>query len=168
MSAELLLIRHGESEGNVGISKDPDCRLTDRGHQQARAAGQRLAEFDLSKFTCFVSPYTRAAQTAAAIAGETGLKFQMNELVREWGAIATINGATYHPESTQQLVERLSDFLHEHADRHLLIVSHAAPISVLTQLAWGESPNTAGEFWAGVSNCCLRWVKRSTRRSQRG
>jgi len=38
------------------------------------------------------------------------------------------------------------------------MVSHAAPIAVLTQLANGTTPNTQGQFWIDIENCCLRRV----------
>jgi broad specificity phosphatase PhoE len=160
MPTELLLIRHGESEANVGLSTDPDCSLTPKGYQQARDLGSRLAaDFDLKEFTALCSPYRRTTHTAQEIARATGITFAVEELIREWGDIATINNRQYPKETTDELEARLGEFLKLYAGRKLLIVSHAAPIAVLTQLAWGETPNTQGVFWAGVHNCCLRWIK---------
>jgi broad specificity phosphatase PhoE len=82
----------------------------------------------------------------------------VEERVREWGDLAAIGGRQYPKETAQELVARLERFLLCHAGRMLVVVSHAAPIAVLTQLAAGESPNTQGEFWADVENCCLRRV----------
>lgn len=159
MTTELLLIRHGESEGNVGRSTDPDCALTDNGLGQARALGARLAGHDLSGFTALTSPYARTVHTAAQIALATGLSFDIDERIREWGGTATVRGRLYPQETPDQVVVRLEAFLREHRGRKLLIVSHAAPIALLTQLAWGETPTTQGPFWAGVSNCCFRWLR---------
>lgn len=156
---ELLLVRHGESEGNVGRSADPDCCLTDAGLCQAADLGRRLAGYDLGGFEALVSPYRRAAQTAKAIAAATGLRFEVEEAVREWGPAATAGGRAYPQEPIGEAVERLRAFLRHGAGRRLLVVSHAAPIAILTQLAWGEPPNTRGAFWSGVGNCCLRWLK---------
>jgi broad specificity phosphatase PhoE len=156
MAMELLLIRHGQSEGNVGKSTDPDCLLTDIGLAQARQLGSRLAGQDLGGFLCLTSPYRRAMHTAAEIAKETGLSFAVEERIREWGDVATVGGKQYHKESVHELIARLEDFLRHYDGRNLVVVSHAAPIAVLTQLAWGEPPNTEGPFWAGVGNCCLR------------
>lgn len=161
MSSQLILIRHGESEANVGLSKDPNSRLTDRGLQQARDLGARLAGIDLSRFQCIASPYERTRRTADEIANAAGLVFSPQDRVREWGDAATVGGKQYHKESAEELIARLREFLREHRDRDLLIVSHAAPIAVLTQLAWGETPNTDGAFWNGVTNCCLRWLRRT-------
>jgi broad specificity phosphatase PhoE len=156
---ELLLVRHGESEANVGRSADPDCPLTDRGHAQARDLGRRLAGLDLAGFAGVRSPYRRAAQTAAAIADATGLRFDVDPAVREWGVTATVDAAHYPLEPIEAVVDRLTTFLAHAAGRRLVVVGHAAPIALLTQLAWGEPPTTAGQFWLGVGNCRPRWVK---------
>ena len=156
---ELLLIRHGESEANAGTSTDPDCSLTDLGCQQARRLGEQLKDLDLSGFVGITSPYRRTAQTAEIIAAGTGLVFTDDDAVREWGVRATINGRDYAHEPIEQAIERLSDFLRQNQGRKLLVVSHAAPIAVLTQLAWCEPPLTEGPFWLGVGNCRPRWIK---------
>ena len=158
-TAELLLVRHGQSEGNVGLSCDPDCALTEAGREQARSLARRLAGYDLGGFSAVASPYLRAAQTAEAIAAATGLAFAKEAAVREWGQAVTIRGRVYPQEPIGSVVERLREFLRRNEGRKLLVVSHAAPIALLTQLAWGEPPNTEGAFWAGVGNCCLRWLK---------
>ena len=159
MTTELLLIRHGQSEANVGISKDPDCKLTADGIDQARQLGSRLARFDLAGFEMITSPYTRAMHTASEIAQATGFSFAIEELVREWGDVATVSGKQYHVETADELIARLKEFLRLYAGRRLIVVSHAAPIAVITQLAWSETPNVQGPFWTGVNNCCLRWLR---------
>ncbi|HWE01197.1 MAG TPA: histidine phosphatase family protein [Tepidisphaeraceae bacterium] len=156
MATELILIRHGQSEGNTGVSKDPDCRLTEMGVEQARTLGARLADFDLTGFTGIASPYMRTWNTAAEVSQATGLPFAVEELVREWSDVAAIKGRQYHKETIAELITRLEEFLRIYAGRKLVVVSHAAPIALLTQLAWGETPNIQGQFWNGVNNCCLR------------
>lgn len=159
MTTELLLIRHGQSEANIGISNDPDCKLTPIGIEQAQHVGSRLAKHDLSGFELIASPYTRTAHTALEIVQATGLSLTVEELIREWGDMATVGGKQYHKESAEELIARLREFLRVYHGRKLVVVSHAAPIAVLTQLAWGETPNTEGQFWTGVNNCCLRWLR---------
>jgi broad specificity phosphatase PhoE len=156
---ELLLIRHGQSEANVGIPCAPDCALTEAGVAQAREAARRLASLDLSGFTGVVSPYRRAVQTAREISAATGVAFAEDEAVREWGVTATVGSRTFENEPVEEVVRRLEAFLRARRGARLVIVSHAAPIALLTQLAWGETPTTQGQFWVGVGNCCPRWVK---------
>ena len=159
LTTELLLVRHGQSEGNAGRSEDPNCGLTDLGLEQARDVARRLAGLDLSSFTGVTSPYKRAVQTAAEVAQATGIAFEKDEAVREWGPEATVGGRTFAKEPVEQAVRRLQEFLRQRRGQRLLVVSHAAPIAILTQLAWGERPTTAGDFWLGVGNCCPRWLK---------
>ena len=70
----LILVRHGESEGNVdraAYASTPDSQiaLTERGFAQALVAGlqirQLIGETETVRF--FVSPYMRARQTVLAI-----------------------------------------------------------------------------------------------------
>jgi broad specificity phosphatase PhoE len=159
MTTELLLIRHGESEGNVGRSKDPNCPLTDLGLEQATTASRGIARYDLRGFVGVTSPYRRAVQTAEAIARATGITFTIDEAVREWGEAATVGERLYPREQLAEVIERLNGFLRRHQGGKVLAVSHAAPIAVLTHLAWGERPSIEGNFWAAVGNCCPRWVK---------
>jgi len=156
---ELLLIRHGESEANIGRCADPDCCLSDLGVEQAQKLAKRLSRYDLGDFLALSSPYRRAIQTAEEIALATGLPFVVEDAIREWGEACTINEKLYEKESIDQLILRLSKFLHHVHGQKLVIVSHASPIAVLSQLAWGEPPNTEGEFWSGIAHCCPRWLK---------
>ena len=153
------MVRHGESEANVGLSTDPDCPLTPRGLGQARALGERLARLDLRGFAAFTSPYRRAVQTAEVLAAATKLRFEVDVDLREWGATATVGGQTYPQEPVADTLTRLERFLRRRAGTRMVVVAHAAPIALLTQLAWGETPVTGGKFWLGVGNCCPRWVK---------
>jgi broad specificity phosphatase PhoE len=87
--SELLLIRHGESQGNVAAAeahasgaheidvpaRDADIDLSDRGRQQATAAGAAVAamvEATLPQVVA-VSPYVRARETARLACAEAGL-----------------------------------------------------------------------------------------------
>ena len=79
MSVELLLIRHGQSEANAGLSLDLDSSLSDTGLEQARQLAQRLGDHDLSGFVALTSPYRRTRQTADEIAKATGMTFAVDE-----------------------------------------------------------------------------------------
>ena len=159
ITTELLMVRHGQSEGNLGRSCEPDCALTELGLEQARDVARRLARLDLSGFTGLVSPYRRAWDTARQITRTTGLEFEEDPDVREWGPAAMVGGKNFAQEPVEETVRRLEAFLRRRRGQRLLIVSHAAPIALLTQLAWGEKPITEGPFWLGVGNCCPRWLK---------
>jgi len=74
----IVLVRHGESEGNVDESaytRTPDSQvpLTARGHDQAESTGRRLREMmdgDENDYNLFfyISPYRRSKETAIGIA----------------------------------------------------------------------------------------------------
>jgi broad specificity phosphatase PhoE len=83
--ARLVLIRHGESEGNVVriFTKTPmTLPLTELGRQQAREAAVAIRE--IAK-PCIViaSPYVRARDTGAIIAEELKLPFEVREGLHE-------------------------------------------------------------------------------------
>ena len=74
----IVLVRHGESKGNVDESEytrtpDSQVRLTARGHVQAESTGRRLRKMmdeDESEYNLFfyISPYRRSKETAIGIA----------------------------------------------------------------------------------------------------
>ncbi len=84
----LLLVRHGESLGNVANARaratraealdidvnDPSVELSDLGRRQARALGRRLRERAERPTAALVSPYVRTEQTADLVLDEAGLR----------------------------------------------------------------------------------------------
>ncbi|PTL58679.1 SixA phosphatase family protein [Paraconexibacter algicola] len=64
MSRQLWFLRHGEAEPH-GTRADAERRLTARGEDQARAAGQAIAALDAAPVIVFTSPKVRAHDTAA-------------------------------------------------------------------------------------------------------
>ncbi|TBN55302.1 histidine phosphatase family protein [Hansschlegelia quercus] len=73
----LILVRHGETDWNVEgrLQGRRDVPLNPRGRDQARAVGRLLAGAvpDLSKRPFFVSPLTRATDTARLLREAAGL-----------------------------------------------------------------------------------------------
>ncbi|KAK1945176.1 NAD kinase 2 [Phytophthora citrophthora] len=104
--SDLVLIRHGESEGNVARQRSlagdhslfagefkhrhsSNWRLTDRGRRQAAAAGDWLRRNNLAHFDRYlVSEYLRAMETAGRM-GLPGARWYAEMLIRErdWGAM---------------------------------------------------------------------------------
>lgn len=98
---QLLLVRHGESVGNVAATKaqsdgtevidvgsrDADVPLTETGTQQAQALGRWLAEMDPADRpeSLWCSPYLRARQTAeiALEAAGSALPWRVDERLRD-------------------------------------------------------------------------------------
>jgi glucosyl-3-phosphoglycerate phosphatase len=83
----MILLRHGQSEFNLHFTATrrdpgiPDPKLTPLGHQQAAAAAEALAQEGLKRILC--SPYTRAIQTAEAVARRLDLPIIVTPQVRE-------------------------------------------------------------------------------------
>ena len=63
MARQLWLLRHAEAEPH-GSREDSARRLTERGEQQARAAGVAIARIGAEFDAVLYSPKVRAAQTA--------------------------------------------------------------------------------------------------------
>jgi phosphohistidine phosphatase len=69
MARQLWLFRHAEAEPH-GSREDSARRLTERGEQQARAAGAAIARIGLGFEAVLHSPKARACQTAEIAAEE--------------------------------------------------------------------------------------------------
>jgi broad specificity phosphatase PhoE len=96
---ELLLIRHGESAGNVAREeaeasgaevidiewRDADTPLSEHGRDQARALGGWLAERPGTVRAVWSSPYTRARDTVQIALDQAGMqqRVQLDERLRD-------------------------------------------------------------------------------------
>jgi len=80
----LVLIRHGESEGNRDriFTHTPEVPLTDAGHAQVRAAAEWVAA-RYRPVAVVSSPFLRARQTAAILAERLALAVRVEEELRE-------------------------------------------------------------------------------------
>lgn len=78
----IYLVRHGESEGNVGpIRQSDDSPLTERGREQARFIAGRIAK--LAPDVLMSSTFVRAKETAAIIAEHYPISLEESELFGE-------------------------------------------------------------------------------------
>ena len=80
----LVLIRHGESEGNRDrvFTSTPDVSLTDTGRVQVRARADWVAD----RFTphhIVSSPYARARETSGILAARLGVSVSVEDDLRE-------------------------------------------------------------------------------------
>ncbi|WP_320536404.1 histidine phosphatase family protein [Pseudarthrobacter sp. IC2-21] len=100
-AVELLLVRHGESEGNLAATeasqagadvinvpaRDPDVTLSSTGQEQSLALGRALATIaeDLRPDAVVSSPYMRAFQTAEVAVETAGwpVKVRTDERLRD-------------------------------------------------------------------------------------
>jgi len=146
---KIILIRHGESEGNVVYEINDDPRrivnLTAKGRAQAEAAAERLRAVPFTH--AFASEFPRAQQTAAILLRHHALKLRIDARLNERRSgmdglhVDMFNDyvrADYlrikppRGESFLEQMERLHSFLDEIAARHphgtVLAVSHENPI----------------------------------------
>ncbi len=94
MSKFLWLVRHGESEGNLGqrIQGWEDSPLTDLGREQAKLAAARLAnEAQISQIIS--SPLRRAAETGQIISQTLGKPVRYDRRLNEYN-FGPLNGLT--------------------------------------------------------------------------
>ena len=73
MAQQLWLLRHGEAVPH-DAAPDAQRELTDRGRDQARAAGRALKALEVEVHVCFTSPKVRARQTAELACAELGIE----------------------------------------------------------------------------------------------
>ncbi len=97
-------MRHGESRSNadperVSLPEEEGDRLTERGHEQARLAAERVAGLGIARLV--VSPMRRARETAAPIAARLGLEPEVWEWTHE---IREPDGFGELPRAEQQLL----------------------------------------------------------------
>lgn len=172
---KIVLVRHGESEGNVRheINDDPKriVNLTARGRAQAEAAAAKLRG---TPFThAYVSQFPRAQQTASIllrhhelipdidarlnerISGMDGLHVDIfNDYVRpDYLRIKPPQGETFL-EQMQRVRSFLDEIAVRHADGVVLAVSHENPIVAALALTV-DDPETV--IRRNVENCA--WLE---------
>jgi len=144
----ILLVRHGESEGNATrtFTANTEVPLTDLGRRQARAAAEVLRR-DFAPSLVVASPYSRARETGEIIAAQLSVDLLIERDFREqW--LGDLRGLSYdcvsadptfdparrwewRPPNGESLVDvqrRVAPALQrlavEHAERDIVMVSH--------------------------------------------
>ncbi len=178
----LILVRHGETEGNVNQVWHGalDAPLTLRGRAQVAATATRMAELHerLAIDHLYVSPLPRAQSTAAAIAAAIGHTPEVVDDLREfsigdwegraftdlrdtedlWGRwnddphFAPPNGES--PSSfNSRVVETAHALVAQHPDQTLVAVTHGAVIGNLLASFVGDGPGDWRRF--DPPNCAI-------------
>jgi broad specificity phosphatase PhoE len=178
-----LFLRHGESVHNAARSGEPAAhsdadRLTEKGTEQAHAAGEGLRELGVTRLLS--SPLRRARETAQAVGEAVGLDPEEIDYTGE-----LTSGESF--EQAIARVRRLKAELESGADGELpLLVTHGiftrfflldsvlgdsfeAPMAAglwnlgshncgLSVFAYGESRDPLGQPIPGWT--CLTWMER--------
>ena len=161
----LILLRHGESEGNKAawFAGSTDVPLTDRGRQQAKMASEYLKQYKID--TIYASDLQRAYDTALPTAKSQGLSIIPDKFLREIDAgewegmlyedIVKKFGENYNlwltdignaktdgGESVAELYARITREIQKIADENegktVCIATHATPIRMFQCYALGE------------------------------
>lgn len=172
---KIVLVRHGESEGNIiyEINDDPKrvVNLTARGRAQAEAAAERLRDMPFTH--AYASEFPRAQQTAAILLRRRALELRVDARLNERrSGMDGQHVSAFHDcvradylrtkppggESFLEQMERMRSFLDETAARHpdslVLAVSHENPIVAALCLASAAPEQTAHRK---LANC--EWVE---------
>ncbi|APH70581.1 2,3-bisphosphoglycerate-dependent phosphoglycerate mutase [Aquibium oceanicum] len=98
MSGTLVLVRHGQSEWNLKnlFTGWRDVDLTEKGHEEAKAAGRIMKERGLTFDVAYTSSLMRAQKTCQHIldaVGQSDLKTMRDEALneRDYGDLAGLN-----------------------------------------------------------------------------
>lgn len=175
---KIILVRHGESEGNVRheINDDPHriVNLTARGREQAAAAAEKLRDVPFTH--AYASEFPRAQQTAEILLRHhalplnvdarlnerrTGMDRQPVDAFNDYVRNDYLHAKPPNGESFVEQMVRLRRFLDELAARHpdgvVLAVSHENPIVAALALTVADP---AQAMLRKLENCEaveLRW-----------
>lgn len=170
-SAELLVVRHGESEParldapHALTAGRADPPLDPRGRDEAVALANRLEDAGISAI--YVTPLRRTAETAAPLAGLSGLTPRvepdlMEVHLGEWEGAAFRGRIEAHdPVAMRMLAEERWDVIpgaeasdafrarigagvtriaSAHPDQRVVVVTHGGVIGTIMSLATGSRP----------------------------
>jgi len=184
--AEILLLRHGQSEGNQGgrFGGHGPTPLTPLGRAQAEATARALAAEGLTAI--FSSDLVRAVETAEPISRATGIAMARTPALRE-RSVGVLTGLTFaeaetrHPEAFAALMRReagarppdgethgecaaragalLDQVLAKFPHGRTLLVSHALTIYLLLLHVLGLE-DAAERLFFRTDNCALHRLRR--------
>lgn len=189
MTLELIIVRHGQSEGNrdrmfTGHGPSP---LTERGRQEARAVAKSIASKPLDAL--FSSDLPRAVQTAEPLAELTGMAIVQDPMLREknFGDLTGMSFAELeakHPdvwhgllardphfqppggESHVQCRERMNAFLERlfemHSSGRVVLVTHGVAINHLLYSLMRTPINDPPWMVFQIDNCSIQRAERQT------
>jgi len=167
----IVFVRHGEADNNVKrmlVGRHIESHLTESGIQQANDTGRHLRKMKIDRV--YVSPVTRAIETAKIICEINQLEYQTDERLYEieLGDLVGMNYDeviekhgnlflkfysgddpildSYGIESFSAVKKRIRNLLDEsmknYRDKNLLFVTHLDPIKAAVSLMLGLAPES--------------------------
>jgi broad specificity phosphatase PhoE len=185
-ATEILLLRHGQSEGNEGgrFGGHGPTPLTALGRRQAEATAAALGREGLTAI--YASDLVRAVQTAEPVVAACGIAMRTTPALRE-RSVGVFTGMTFaeaeasHPEifaammqrdpdacppegeSSRERMERVGEFFDGIVERYpggrTLLVSHAFTLNLLVRRLLGLAHSPTVFF--RTDNCALHRLKRA-------
>jgi probable phosphoglycerate mutase len=176
----VVLIRHGVTDetGPILSGRRPGIGLSDKGRQQAEAAGRRLA--DLPVAAVYSSPLERCRQTAEAVAaphdlpvrevaglfeadyGEwSGRKIEELRGSDLWKLVQVTPSAVRFPggESVREMQSRIigavEDIVAAHPGRIVVAASHADPIKAVVAHYTGVHLDLFQRLFVSPASCTV-------------
>jgi probable phosphoglycerate mutase len=189
MALELIIVRHGQSEGNrdrvfTGHGPSP---LTERGREEARCVATRIAASPVDAL--FSSDLPRAVQTAEPIAELTGVPIVQDSALREKN-FGDLTGMSFseleakHPDVWRGLLardtrfqppggeshamcrERVSGFLsrlfESRTSGRVVLVSHGVAINHLLFSLMNAPIDVSPPMVFQIDNCSIQRADRQT------
>lgn len=178
---EIMIVRHAETDYNVGTTEYLDSGLTEKGSKQATGVAEYLkTSGDAAGFVGLVSPYLRTLQTAWRIHAMTGVQFKVFPLVAEYAAEWSrvpydITVPVHQPwytmfdwslyqeaqrftkESFNKFLDRMRKVLEHDLPDKTLIVSHGAVVYTLIDLLTGGGVLSDG--YGQVTNASVSLIR---------
>lgn len=182
--ARLCLIRHGETDWNVGrrIQGNLDIPLSARGHAQARATALALKEEDFAAI--YSSDLSRARQTAEALVHLRRQPLLIEPRLRErhygvFQGLTHAECATRHPldyarhqardadfapaggESLSAFASRVlavcAELSRRHAGQSIAVFTHGGVLDVIYRRATDRPLSAPRDFL--IPNCGINWLE---------
>lgn len=175
----LILVRHGQSEGNASgvVQGRLDFGLSELGYRQAEETARRMKHEPVTRI--LTSPLRRASETARLIAGSLGMAAEPEPGLLEYdiGVVSGLTGAEIrerHPEFfaarargerpkypgeegrdvfQARVLALLQTLRAEQADGTTVAVAHGGVINAACAIVLGVDLHAPGRFQ--VANCSL-------------
>lgn len=186
LKEELIIVRHGRSQHNMGESDDLDCGLTEFGAHQARNVGKFLqhqffdGKFDITQWTILTSPFLRCLQTTRHMVDQMNSpKVIVCKCFREYlnhtGDLVHIpkrslgdfdkfdwqyypdEGVDFGKEQNETFLERMHE-AHKILTRRTIVVTHGLPAMCLTHVA-AHNANYVPVWDNSCDNCSITWIR---------
>lgn len=150
---ELVLARHGQSQGNVDHVLGHDTDLTELGRGQAARLGRWLAGQGYAFTAIYASPLRRAQQTTGAINAHYGLEIITDPDLREaevpYLAVLPQRSNPLKRESPQpfaveyeqmraRVVRATARILDENREGQVLVVAHGGTLGTMVRTILGS------------------------------